>query len=216
MFKTLVFGLTTREAKDGVYGLASLRPYKKWLYTQILALMKILKICVLFLLTLGLKIGYTQKVPLSQSLIEDGHRYLAQGNLADAKQSFSKAKQLFSSKKSVVNDAQLGLSDYHLAINDTAKSIHILRSVIGENISRKIEDAQFSGLKKTKKDAWSSYYATTKRIKIALKQQDFRMAKNYLKYLKKYVRVSWYCGNGAMGHHLFIDRVKGTLKVNGY
>lgn len=182
--------------------------------------MKTLKLYILFPLILSLNSGYAQEVPLSQRLIEEGYGYLKgwyyQGTPEDAKKSFNKAKRLFFYKKSVVNDAKLGLSEYYLVVNESLRSIKILNSIIGKGTCKKIENSEFSKLKETTQDDWDAYYSTSKRIRIALNQKEFILAKNYLKYLKEYVYVTWYCGTGSMGHTQFIKEVELTLKDNGY
>jgi len=182
--------------------------------------MNIKKIYILILLLFFVKMGNCQDVPLSQRLIEEGYGYLegyySQGTPEDAKKSFKRAKRLFFYKNSVVNDAKLGLSEYYLVVQDTSKSIKILNSIIGKRICLKIENSEFDKLKETKKDDWDTYDATSKRIKIALNQKKFILAKNYLKYFKEYVKVTWYCGIGSLGHDYFIENAEKTLAENGY
>lgn len=135
-----------------------------------------------------------QTTPLSQRLIDNGnaslHGSYDQEKLSEGKKSFQKAKRLFFFKKTAVTNANLGLSDYYLIVHDTFASIRILKKIIGNSTTKKIETGDFLHVYPTRKNDWARYHATSKLIEIQAGLDKFELTKRYLKYLEEYCNVT--------------------------
>lgn len=175
-----------------------------------------LRTVILFLFLLSISKGYSQEPKLARHWLEEGYNTLdghnGNNSTIKAKRNFNKARCFFFFKSSVVKDAKLGLYSYYIEIEDTIHAIKMLRSTLGNSICNKIESSDFSTLTTTDIDDDQSYNACKNLIKIALAQNNYTLANNYLEYLKEYVNVSWYCGLGKAMHDQFIESVEQELE----
>lgn len=175
-----------------------------------------LRTVFLFLFLLSISKGYSQEPKLALRWLEVGYSTLdghyGKNSTKEAKRNFNKARYFFFFKSSIVKDAKLGLYSYYIEIEDTIHAVKMLRSTLGNSICKKIETSDYSTLTPTEIDDYQSYNACKNLIKIALAQNNYTLANNYLRYLKEYVNVSWYCGLGKAMHVQFIESVEQELE----